>query len=87
VDEDGDDVLPDQDADVVDVVHRRLLRRRVRDAVDDLPAKQAQVIGLRYLDELEQKDIADAVDLQPRQIRNIEKAVLVQLRSALGEAA
>jgi RNA polymerase sigma-70 factor, ECF subfamily len=66
-------------------VERREESRRVRGALDELPADQRQVIELAYFGGLSHSQIAEMLDLPPGTVKGRMRLGLNKLRSALGE--
>jgi RNA polymerase primary sigma factor len=90
VGEDGDtsigDLVVDVDAPVAtEAVERQLMRARLREAVDSLPAREALIVRLRFGLEDGQthtlEDIASHVHLTRERVRQLERDALVSLRS------
>lgn len=77
--------LPARDATDAEV-ERREESRRVRSALDELPADQRQVIELAYFGGLSHSQIAEMLDLPPGTVKGRMRLGLTKLRSALGEA-
>jgi RNA polymerase sigma-70 factor (ECF subfamily) len=67
-------------------VERREETRRVRSALDELPADQRQVIELAYFGGLSHSQIAEMLDLPPGTVKGRMRLGLTKMRSALGEA-
>ncbi len=67
-------------------VQRRDESRRVRGALDGLPADQRQVIELAYFGGLSHSQIAEMLDLPPGTVKGRMRLGLTKMRSALGEA-
>jgi RNA polymerase sigma-70 factor, ECF subfamily len=67
-------------------VERRDQARRVRGALDELPADQRQVIELAYFGGLSHTQIAEMLDLPPGTVKGRMRLGLSKMRSALGEA-
>jgi RNA polymerase sigma-70 factor (ECF subfamily) len=67
-------------------VERREESRRVRSALDELPADQRQVIELAYFGGLTHSQIAEMLDLPPGTVKGRMRLGLTKMRSALGEA-
>jgi RNA polymerase sigma-70 factor (ECF subfamily) len=67
-------------------VERREETRRVRGALDELPADQRQVIELAYFGGLSHSQIAEMLDLPPGTVKGRMRLGLNKMRSALGEA-
>ena len=66
-------------------VERREESRRVRSALDELPADQRQVIELAYFGGLSHSPIAEMLDLPPGTVKGRMRLGLTKMRSALGE--
>ncbi|HJS95044.1 MAG TPA: sigma-70 family RNA polymerase sigma factor [Solirubrobacteraceae bacterium] len=77
--------LPARDATEAEV-ERRDESRRVRGALDELPADQRQVIELAYFGGLSHSQIAEMLDLPPGTVKGRMRLGLTKLRQALGEA-
>jgi RNA polymerase sigma-70 factor, ECF subfamily len=67
-------------------VERREETRRVRSALDELPADQRQVIELAYFGGLSHSQIAEMLDLPPGTVKGRMRLGLSKMRSALGPA-
>jgi RNA polymerase sigma-70 factor, ECF subfamily len=67
-------------------VERRDEARRVRGALDELPADQRQVIELAYFGGLTHSQIAEVLELPPGTVKGRMRLGLTKMRSALGEA-
>jgi RNA polymerase sigma-70 factor, ECF subfamily len=67
-------------------VERRDEARRVRSALDELPADQRQVIELAYFGGLTHSQIAEVLELPPGTVKGRMRLGLTKMRSALGEA-
>jgi RNA polymerase sigma-70 factor (ECF subfamily) len=67
-------------------VERRDESRRVRSALDELPADQRQVIELAYFGGLSHSQIAEMLELPPGTVKGRMRLGLTKMRSALGEA-
>ena len=67
-------------------VERRDQARRVRGALDELPADQRQVIELAYFGGLSHTQIAEMLELPPGTVKGRMRLGLSKMRSALGEA-
>ncbi len=67
-------------------VERREESRRVRGALDELPADQRQVIELAYFGGLSHSQIAEMLDLPPGTVKGRMRLGLTKMRSAFGEA-
>jgi RNA polymerase sigma-70 factor, ECF subfamily len=67
-------------------VERRDESRRVRSALDEIPADQRQVIELAYFGGLSHSQIAEMLDLPPGTVKGRMRLGLTKMRSALGEA-
>lgn len=76
--------LPARDATDAEV-ERREESRRVRSALDELPADQRQVIELAYFGGLSHSQIAEMLDLPPGTVKGRMRLGLTKMRSALGE--
>ncbi len=76
--------LPSRDATDAEV-ERRDESRRVRSALDELPADQRQVIELAYFGGLSQSQIAEMLELPPGTVKGRMRLGLTKMRSALGE--
>jgi RNA polymerase sigma-70 factor, ECF subfamily len=68
-------------------VERREESRRVRGALDELPADQRQVIELAYFGGLSHSQIAAMLDLPPGTVKGRMRLGLTKMRSVLGESA
>jgi RNA polymerase sigma-70 factor, ECF subfamily len=77
--------LPARDSTDAEV-ERREETRRVRSALDELPADQRQVIELAYFGGLSHSQIAEMLDLPPGTVKGRMRLGLTKMRSALGEA-
>jgi RNA polymerase sigma-70 factor, ECF subfamily len=77
--------LPGRDSTEAEV-ERREDTRRVRSALDELPADQRQVIELAYFGGLSHSQIAEMLDLPPGTVKGRMRLGLTKMRSALGEA-
>jgi RNA polymerase sigma-70 factor, ECF subfamily len=77
--------LPARDSTDAEV-ERREETRRVRSALDELPADQRQVIDLAYFGGLSHSQIAEMLDLPPGTVKGRMRLGLTKMRSALGEA-
>jgi RNA polymerase sigma-70 factor (ECF subfamily) len=67
-------------------VERRDESRRVRSALDELPADQRQVIELAYFGGLSHSQIAEMLDLAPGTVKGRMRLGLSKMRAAFGEA-
>jgi RNA polymerase sigma-70 factor, ECF subfamily len=67
-------------------VVRRDEARRVRSALDELPADQRQVIELAYFGGLTHSQIAEVLELPPGTVKGRMRLGLTKMRQALGEA-
>jgi RNA polymerase sigma-70 factor (ECF subfamily) len=67
-------------------VERRDQARRVRSALDELPADQRQVIELAYFGGLSHTQIAQMLELPPGTVKGRMRLGLSKMRSVLGEA-
>ena len=67
-------------------VERRDEARRVRGALDELPADQRQVIELAYFGGLSHTQIAQMLELPPGTVKGRMRLGLSKMRSSLGEA-
>jgi RNA polymerase sigma-70 factor (ECF subfamily) len=76
--------LPARDATDAEV-ERREESRRVRSALDELPADQRQVIELAYFGGLSHSQIAEMLDLPPGTVKGRMRLGLTKMRSALGQ--
>jgi RNA polymerase sigma-70 factor, ECF subfamily len=76
--------LPGRDATDAEV-ERREESRRVRNALDELPGDQRQVIELAYFGGLSHSQIAEMLDLPPGTVKGRMRLGLSKMRSALGE--
>jgi RNA polymerase sigma-70 factor, ECF subfamily len=76
--------LPARDATDAEV-ERREESRRVRSALDELPADQRQVIELAYFGGLSHSQIAEMLELPPGTVKGRMRLGLTKMRSALGE--
>lgn len=63
---------------------RKAEGRVARRALDELAARQREVITLRYLAGLDDKEIDDATGLSPGGVRSPASRGLAQLRAAIG---
>jgi RNA polymerase sigma-70 factor, ECF subfamily len=77
--------LPARDSTDAEV-ERREETRRVRSALDELPADQRQVIELAYFGGLSHSQIAEMLELPPGTVKGRMRLGLTKMRSALGEA-
>jgi RNA polymerase sigma-70 factor (ECF subfamily) len=77
--------LPAREATEAEV-ERREESRRVRNALDELPADQRQVIELAYFGGLSHSQIAAKLELPPGTVKGRMRLGLTKMRSALGEA-
>lgn len=76
--------LPARDATDAEV-ERRDESRRVRGALDELPADQRQVIELAYFGGLSHSQIAEMLELPPGTVKGRMRLGLTKMRQALGE--
>ncbi len=67
-------------------VERRDQARRVRSALDELPADQRQVVELAYFGGLSHTQISQMLELPPGTVKGRMRLGLSKLRTALGEA-
>jgi RNA polymerase sigma-70 factor, ECF subfamily len=67
-------------------VERRDEARRVRSALDELPADQRRVIELAYFGGLTHSQIAEVLELPPGTVKGRMRLGLTKMRQALGEA-
>ena len=67
-------------------VERRDQARRVRSALDELPADQRQVIELAYFGGLSHSQISEMLGLAPGTVKGRMRLGLSKMRYALGEA-
>ena len=67
-------------------VERRDQARRVRSALDELPADQRHVIELAYFGGLSHTQISEMLELPPGTVKGRMRLGLSKMRSALGEA-
>jgi len=51
--------------------------------IDSLPSKQRTTILLHYMDEMQEKDIADLVGVSERHVQRLHAAALSRLREML----
>jgi RNA polymerase sigma-70 factor (ECF subfamily) len=73
--------------DATDVqVERRDQARRVRSALDELPADQRRVIELAYFGGLSHTQISEMLELPPGTVKGRMRLGLSKMRSAFGEA-
>jgi RNA polymerase sigma factor for flagellar operon FliA len=79
VSEDGR--APDAEAE-----HRQTLRR-VRDALDRLPARDATILGLHYVEDLTYQEIAETLGITPSRVCQLLWRAVERLRGFLGELA
>jgi len=77
--------LPARDATDAEV-ERRDQSRRVRSALDELPADQRQVIELAYFGGLSHSQIAEMLALAPGTVKGRMRLGLTKMRQALGDA-
>jgi RNA polymerase sigma-70 factor (ECF subfamily) len=68
-------------------VERRDDARRVRGALDELPAEQRRVIELAYFGGFTQTQIASMLDLPAGTVKGRMRLGLTKLRLSLGDAA
>ena len=82
---DGDQALEAESDDepVADVVERRDLFARVREACGDLPARQARVIEMLYLDELTTTECARRLGVNKAQVSRDHAKAIERLRAVL----
>lgn len=76
-------IQPDPAQDVVDQLGLPEERRAVRDALDDLPAEQRQVIELMYFEGLSQSKIADQLGLPLGTVKSRTLLGMRRLRTSM----
>ena len=59
------------------------LKNRLRDTIDDLPAKEKLVISLYYYDEMTMKEIGMILDLTESRVCQLHTQAILHLRSSL----
>lgn len=79
--------LADTDTEALDASAELLLRMILLDALADLPAGQRRAIQLRYLQDLSQSDVADALGVKPGTVATHTTRAFATLRQRLADEA
>ncbi len=69
---------------ILDELHLQTEQQRLVQAIRQLPTEQAQVVQLRFLEDLSIQEIAEQLDKSAGNIRIIQFRALKQLRTILG---
>ena len=63
------------------------LRRRVRDALTQLPVKDREIIVLRFLEQLSTKDAADVLGISITATKSRQLRAIARLQEILGDVS
>jgi RNA polymerase sigma-70 factor (ECF subfamily) len=77
--------VPDPGPDPVQLAEAADLADRLRDALTQLPPREAQVFALRYLDEMSYGEIGDALDLKTNAVGVLLHQARGRLRGLMGD--
>lgn len=85
LDEDADEYISNGEKSQLEEVMQKEEIKKVLDTLHQLPDDQAEVIRLRFLSELDTREIANLLDKTEANIRKIESRALAKLRSLLNK--
>lgn len=81
---DHSDWFADDSPDAFQTLARGRLKQAIAAAVAELPQREAMVLQLYYVEELNLEEIGQVLDVGPARVCQIKKAALVRLRVRLG---
>jgi len=76
-------LLEDEEAEPLQVLQKRISARRVRQALEALPAAQREVLLLAFVDELSHSEIAESLGLPLGTVKSRTRLALQRLQSIL----